>query len=348
MLSGFSGRFIPKIAIDLGSTSTRVAVAGSGLVLEEPSVVAVEQSDTHVLGRGAAVGRLAQQMRGRTPHQIRVISPIAHGVVQDHRYCEAMLRHFLRKSLSRTPRLRSQVLVSLPARISSVERHALTVSLQKSGAGKTEFISHSLAAAIACGLPLFEPLASMVCEIGSGTTEVSVMSLGGVIAGDSCRHAGHSMDREIQKFIKARYALTIGLPTAESLKQSIGSAYPLDGEMTCEISGMDTISGIPRKAMITSEDIRTAISPVLREIVSLCKNVMEQCDPELVSDLAETGIVLAGGLAQLRGMAFYMEEQLGTPIRIANEPQRCVIRGLDICIEDLAPWRSFLTAKVAA
>lgn len=342
MLNWLRGNFTSNLAIDLGTTSTQIGLPSEGIRLDEPSVVAVGRGQTGVLGKGSAVGKLAHQMLGRTPDGIRAVRPIAHGVISDFELAESMLRYFMQKATGKTVGLRPRVIIAIPGCITAVERRAVVNSAERAGAGQIWLIEKSRAAAIGSGLPISEPLASMVCDIGGGTTEVAVMSLGDIVAKRSIRTAGDIMDQEIVKYLRRRYSLRIGDQSAETLKVNIGSAAILDNELSHEVSGLDTASGIPRKAMITSEEIREALAPSLIEVVDCIRGTIEQVQPELIADLADTGIMLTGGGALLRGIDRYLSQHLGVPVRVAETPRTTVARGAMICLDHLEQWQDRL------
>jgi rod shape-determining protein MreB len=342
MLGWVRNRICSDLAIDLGTTSTRIGLPGEGVRLDEPSVVAVARGARNVMGRGAAVGRLAHQMLGRTPEGIQAVRPLKHGVISDFQLCETMLRYFLRKASDRTWGLRPRVLIAVPGSITAVERRAVFNTVERAGAGRIFLIDEFRAAGIGAGLPVSEPLASMVCDIGGGTTEVAVMSLADVVASQSIRTAGDAMDEAIIRYLRKRFSLRIGEPTAEHLKITIGSAAPLDHELTAEVSGLDTAGGIPRKAQISSEELREALREPLEDIVDCIRRTIERCQPELIADLADTGLVLTGGGALLRGIDRYLVQQLGIPVRIADSPRLTVTRGALICLDHLDRWKSGL------
>jgi len=334
----------PDLAIDLGTVNTLIAVPGAGILLNEPSVVALQKGSRRVLGRGSAVGKLARQMLGRTPDSISAVRPLKDGVITDFELCEAMLRYFLRKALPGRRPLRPRVVIAVPGSITPVEKRAVFNSAERAGAGHVYLISESKAAGIGSGLPISEPMASMVCDVGGGTTEVAVLSLADVVVSRSIRIAGDEFDEAIVEYLKQQFSLRIGTQTAESLKRSVGSAFPLEQELTTEVSGLDTISGVPRKAVITSEEIREAVQQPLQAILNCIKDVLEQCKPELVSDISDNGLVLTGGGTLLRGLDRLMNEQLGIPARISPDPLTTVARGTAICAEHLDRWRDGLDA----
>ena len=342
MLNWLRQKFSADLAIDMGTSSTRIGLPGAGIRLDEPSVVAVGRNPAAVIGRGAAVGRLAHQMLGRTPEGIRAVRPVEHGVISDYELTEAMLRYFLQKATGRRLGIRPRVIIAVPGCMTAVEKRAVINSAERAGAGQIWLIQKSRAAAIGAGLPVSEPLASLVCDIGGGTTEVAVMSLGDIVASRSLRTAGDVMDKAVVQFLRRRYSLRIGEQSAEQLKVLIGSAAPLDHETSHEISGLDTASGIPRRALITSEEVRESLQVALMEIVDGVRGTIEQCPPELVSDLADTGMVLTGGAAQLRGISQFMSQCLGIPVRVADAPRTIVTRGAMICLDHLEQWQSRL------
>lgn len=346
MLNWLRGNFGGNLAIDMGTTSTQIGLPAEGIRLDEPSVVAVGRGQTGVLGKGAAVGRLAHQMLGRTPDGIRAVRPIAHGVISDFELAEAMLRYFMQKATGKTRGLRPQVIIAIPGCITAVEKRAVINSAERAGAGQIWLIEKSRAAAVGAGLPISEPVASMVCDIGGGTTEVAVMSLGDIVARRSIRTAGDLMDQEIIKYLRRRYSLRIGEQSAEMLKTTIGSAALLDNELSHEVSGLDTASGIPRKAMVTSEEIREALSDSLSEIVDCIRGTIEQVQPELIADLADTGIMLTGGGALLKGIDRHLNRHLGIPIRIAESPRTTVTNGAMICLDHLDQWQDRLQSDM--
>jgi rod shape-determining protein MreB len=332
----------PDLAIDLGTANTLVAVQGVGIVVDEPSVVALQKGSRKVLGRGTAVGKLAKQMLGRTPDSITAVRPLQDGVITDFELCEAMLRYFIQKAVRRTNGLRPRVIIAVPGSITPVEKRAVFNSAERAGAGRVYLIAESKAAGIGAGLPIAEPMASMVCDIGGGTTDVAIFSLADTVVGKSVRVAGDEMDEAIVEYLKQHYSLRVGTQTAEQLKMEIGSAAPLDQELTAEVRGRDTISGVPRKAIVTSEEIREALRDPLRAILACVKSAIEQCHPDLVADLVDNGLALTGGGALLRGLDVWMTEQLNIPVRVVDDPLTTVARGTAICLEHLGRWKEGL------
>ncbi len=342
MLSRLRRWICPALGIDLGTANTLVAVEGEGIVVDEPSVVALEKGSRRVLGRGTCVGKLARQMLGRTPDSITAVRPMQDGVITDFELCEAMLRYFIRKATRNGRGFRPRVVIAVPGGITPVEKRAVFNSAERAGAGRVYLIEEARAASIGAGLPISEPLASMVCDIGGGTTEVAILSLGDVVASQSVRIAGDEMDQAIVDYVRQQFSLRIGLQSAEQIKIDIGSAFPLESELSAEVRGLDTVSGIPRKATITSEEVREALRRPLGAVLDCVKRTIEQCDPELVADLSDTGVVLTGGGALLRGLDQLMREQLGVPVRVADDPLTTVARGTAICLEHLDHWRDSL------
>ncbi len=332
----------PDLAIDLGTANTLVSIQGEGVVLNEPSVVALQKGTRRVLGKGAAVGKLAKQMLGRTPDSITAVRPLQDGVITDFELCEAMLRYFIQKARRRGMGLRPRVVIAVPGGITPVEKRAVFNSAERAGAGRVYLIDESKAAGIGAGLPISEPMASMVCDIGGGTTEVAIFSLADIVVSRSIRVAGDELDDAIVEYMKQHFSLRVGLQTAEKIKIDLGSAYPLEQELTSEVRGLDTISSVPRKAIVTSEEIREALREPVEAILNCVKNVIGQCKPELVADTVDNGLVLTGGGAMLRGLDLLMNEQLGIPVRVAEDPLLTVARGTSICLDHLSQWRDSL------
>ncbi len=337
--------FRTDLAVDLGTANTLISVVGEGLVLDEPSVVAVQQRTNRILSGGCAVGHLARQMLGRTPDSIAVVRPLADGVIADFELCEAMLRYFFRKAQPAGLRMKPRVLVGVPGCITPVEKRALFNSTLRAGARQVFLLEEAKAAALGAGLPIAEPVASMVCDIGGGTTEVAVMSLGDVVASRSVRIGGDRMDQAIVDYLHRHYNLRIGLPAAERLKLDLGSAYVLEQEQVAEIGGLDSISGLPRKALVTSEEVRQALVDPIDAILDAIRATLDRLSPELAADLMDNGLVLCGGGALLRGLDRHLAEQTGLPVRVAPEPLATVARGMLICMEHLDQWRPTLESS---
>ncbi|MBI3838829.1 MAG: rod shape-determining protein [Planctomycetia bacterium] len=345
MLHRFLGLLGSGLAIDLGTANTLISVGGEGLVLNEPSIVAVEEGTNRILSGGCAVGHLAKQMQGRTPQSISVVRPLSAGVIADFELCEAMLRYFMRKARRHGFRVKPRVVVAVPGCITPVEKRALYNSTERAGAREVFVMPEAKAAAIGAGLPIAEPVASMICDIGGGTTEVAVLSLGDIVASQSVRVAGDAMDQAVVDYVRRHYSLRIGTTAAERLRIDVGSAYPLEEELVEEVRGVDAISGLPRKAAITSEEIREALGTPLLEIVEAIKAALDQCSTDLASDLVDNGLVLAGGGSLLRGLDRFLGEQTGLPTRVSAEPLTAVARGTYICLEHFDRWRSALQSS---
>jgi len=345
MLLRLLRKFRCDLAVDLGTANTVVAIPGEGLVLDEPSVVAVDQSSGRILSGGAAVGHMARQMQGRTPQRISVIRPLAGGVVTDFVLCEAMLRYFLRKAQRPGWRLKPRVLLGVPGSITPVEKRAVFNSAQRAGAQAVWVMPEAKAAAIGAGLPIAEPLASMICNIGGGTTEAAVMSLGDTVAAESVRTGGDRMDRAIVDYLRRHYSLRIGLPAAERLRIDIGSAFPLEDELVAEISGADAVSGLPRRATISSEEVRHALEDPLEEIVGVLRATLDQCSPDLAADLTRHGMVLCGGGGLLRRFDRFLVERTGVPVRLDPQPLATVAKGLLICLEHREQWKTAMESS---
>ncbi len=345
MLRGILTHLRSDLAVDLGTANTLVSVVGEGLVLDEPSVVAVDQRTGRILSGGCAVGRLAQQMLGRTGDAIAVVRPLRNGVITDFELCEAMLHYFLRKAQRPALRLRPRVLVGVPGGITPVEKRAVFGSTLRAGARQVLLVSQAKAAAIGAGLPIAEPVASMVCDVGGGTTEVAVTSLSDVVSGQSIPVGGDAMDRAVADYLRRHHNLRIGLPTAEKLRIAAGSAWPLEIEDVEEVRGTDGVSGLPRRATVTSEEVREALLEPLEAILDAVRATLDGCGPELAADLVDSGMVLCGGGAQLRGLDRYLAEHTGLPVRTADDPMAAVARGALICLEHLEAWHPTLESS---
>jgi len=348
MLSQLLTFWRADLAIDLGTANTLISAAGEGLVLNEPSVVAVYRESGRLLSGGCAVGHLARQMLGRTPDSIRVVRPLREGVIADYRLCEAMLRYFLRKAQRDRWGRKPRALVAIPGSITPVQRQAVFNSTLRAGAGEVFLLPEAKAAAIGSGLPINEPVASMVCDIGGGTTEVAIMSLGEAVAMESIRVGGDAMDQAVADYVRRNYSLEISVAAAERLRIDIGSAYPLGDELNAETSGLDVVSGLPRRASITSEEVREALELPLEAIADAVKAALDSCSPDLAADLVDQGLVLAGGGSLLRGLDRYLAEHTGLPVRLAPDPLTAVARGTQICLEQLSHWRSALVSMADA
>lgn len=325
------GLFSNDIGIDLGTATTLVYVKGEGVVLCEPSVVAVERGTSHVL----AVGEEAKRMLGRTPGNIVAIRPMRDGVITDFEITEAMLRHFIKRVRHRRFQVRPRIVIAIPSGITEVEKRAVKESAERAGAREVYLIEEPIAAAIGVGLPIEEPLGNMIIDIGGGTTEVAVISLAGIVFSKSIRIGGDEMNEAIIEYLKKTYNLMIGERTAEDIKIKIGSAYPLEEEMTTEVRGRDLIAGLPKSVTITSEEIREALQEPLRAILETTKISLERTPPELASDLIEHGIVMAGGGSLLRGLDKLISEETALPVHIADDPLTAVANGTGKVLNEL-------------
>ncbi len=325
------GLFSNDMGIDLGTASTLVYVKGEGVVLCEPSVVAIEKGTSRVL----AVGEEAKRMLGRTPGNIVAIRPMKDGVIADFEITEAMLRYFIKKVHHRKVLVRPRILIAIPSGITEVEKRAVKDSAERAGAREVFLIEEPIAAAIGVGLPIQEPIGNMIIDIGGGTTEIAVISLAGIVFSKSIRIAGDEMDIAIIEYLKKTYNLMIGERTAETIKIKIGSAYPLDEELTMEVKGRDLIAGLPKTVTITSEEIREALLEPIRAIVEAAKISLERTPPELSGDLIENGIVMAGGGSLLKGIDKLLSEETGLAVHVAEDPLTGVVCGTGKVLNEL-------------
>ncbi|MFA5118852.1 MAG: rod shape-determining protein [Candidatus Omnitrophota bacterium] len=317
------GLFSNDMGIDLGTATTLVYVKGEGVVLREPSVVAIERGSSNVL----AVGLEAKRMLGRTPGNIVAIRPMKDGVIADFEITEAMLRYFIKKVHHRRVLVRPRILIAIPSGITEVEKRAVKDSAERAGAREVFLIEEPIAAAIGVGLPIQEPIGNMVIDIGGGTTEIAVISLAGIVFSKSIRIGGDEMDEAIIEYLRKTYNLMIGERTAEEIKIKLGSAYPLEEELSMEVKGRDLVAGLPKTVTISSEEIREALQEPLRAIVEIAKISLERTPPELAADLIEHGIVMAGGGSLLRGIDKLISEETGLPVHIAEDPLTAVVCG---------------------
>ena len=317
------GLFSNDMGIDLGTATTLVYVKGEGVVLREPSVVAIRKTT----GRVEAVGEEAKRMLGRTPGNIVAIRPMKDGVIADFEVTEAMLRYFIRKVHHRRVLRRPRLVIAIPSGITEVEKRAVKDSAERAGAREVSLIEEPIAAAIGVGLPIQEPIGNMIIDIGGGTTEIAVISLAGVVFSKSIRIGGDEMDDAIIEYLKKTYNLMVGERTAENIKIKIGSAYPLEEEMTLEVKGRDLLVGLPKAVTITSEEVRESLQEPLRAILEAAKIALERTPPELAADLIEYGIVMAGGGSLLRGLDKLISEETGLPVYIADDPLTAVAQG---------------------
>ena len=317
------GLFSNDMGVDLGTATTLVYVKGEGVVLCEPSVVAIRKSTSRI----EAVGNEAKRMLGRTPGNIVAIRPMRDGVIADFEVTEAMLRYFIRKVHHRKVLRRPRLVIAIPSGITEVEKRAVKDSAERAGAREVFLMEEPIAAAIGVGLPIQEPIGNMIIDIGGGTTEMAVISLAGIVFSKSIRIGGDEMDCAIIEYLRKTYNLMIGERTAEDIKIKIGSAYPLEEEMSLEVKGRDLVVGLPKTVTVTSEEIREALQEPLRVILEATKISLERTPPELASDLIENGIVLAGGAALLKGIDKLISEETGLPIHISDDPLTAVVQG---------------------
>jgi rod shape-determining protein MreB len=328
------GFFSNDLAIDLGTANTLIYVKGRGIVLSEPSVVAVRR-DTRGGKKVLAVGKEAKEMLGRTPGNIEAIRPMKEGVIADFEVTEAMLRYFIRKVHNRKSLVRPRIIICIPYGVTEVEKRAVRESAESAGGREVYLIEEPMAAAIGAGLPVTEPSGSMVVDIGGGTTEVAVISLAGIVFSKSVRVAGDKMDEAIVQHIKRNYNLLIGERTAEWIKISVGNAYADTEPTNVEIKGRDLVTGIPRTLQINSDEVREAIAEPVSEIVDAVKYTLERTPPELAGDIVDKGIMLAGGGALLRGLDKLIREETGVPVTVADDPLSCVVLGSGKALDDL-------------
>jgi len=325
------GVFTKEIGIDLGTANTLVYLKGKGVILREPSVVAINNNTGQIL----AVGLEAKQMIGRTPGNITALRPLKDGVIADFETTQSMLRHFIRKVVGNSPLARPRVVICVPSGVTEVEKRAVVDSAMTAGAKEAFLIEEPMASAIGAGLPVEEPSGSMVVDIGGGTSEVAVISLGGIVVSRSLRVAGDEFDDSIIHYIKKEYNLMIGERTAEDIKVKIGSAFPLEKEETYNISGRDLVTGLPKELKVSSEEIREALKEPVNSVVDSIKFTLEKTPPELAADIMERGIMLAGGGALLKGLDKLINKETGIPVFIAEQPMDCVVLGTGRVLEEI-------------
>ena len=333
------GLFSMDMGIDLGTCTTLVCVRGQGIVLNEPSVVAVKRGTNRVLQNGNAVGLVAKEMLGKTPGSISAIRPMKDGVIADFDITEAMLGYFIRKVHNRRSLVKPRVVIAVPSGITAVEKRAVLNSAERAGARRVYLVEEPMACGIGAELPITEPTASMVVDIGGGTTEVAIMSLADITVCECIRVAGDDMDEAIAAHMKRTYNLMIGEQTSERVKFEIGSASLMEQELTMEVRGRDMISGLPRKAVISSEEVREALKEPVGSIIDCVTRTLEKCEPELAADLVDNGIVLAGGGSLLRGIDAVLANATGLEVVLADDPQTCVARGTAVYLENLELWK---------
>ena len=326
--------------MDLGTANTLACVRGEGVVLSEPSVVAVERGTKRIL----SVGLEAKRMLGRTPEGIEAVRPLKDGVIADVDVTELMLRHFLKQVMSkRIFRIKPRVVVGVPSGITELERRAVRSSAQAAGANEVYMVAEPMAAAIGVGLPIETPRGNMVIDIGGGTTEIAVIALSGIVADTSIRIGGDELDQSIVTFLRKNYNLLIGEPTAEAIKMQIGSALEAGNEREMEVKGRDLVSGIPKMVLIHSQEIRECLQEPLRSIVAAVRSALEITPPELASDIVDYGIVMTGGGALIRGLDRLIAIETNLPIHVDEEPMTCVVRGAGRILDDFPKYRTVLS-----
>jgi rod shape-determining protein MreB len=330
------GWFSNDLAIDLGTANTLVYVKGKGIVLSEPSVVAVRKNDRDHRTRVLAVGRDAKMMLGRTPGNIIAIRPMKDGVIADFEITEAMLRHFIRKVHNRRSLIRPRIIICVPSGITPVEKRAVRESAESAGAREVYLIEEPMAAAIGAGLPITEPICNMVVDIGGGTSEVAVISLAGIVYSKSVRVGGDKMDEAILQYVKRTYNLLIGERTSEIIKTTIGNAYPGTEIESMDVKGRDLVTGIPKIINVNSDEIRQAIQEQIDSIVAAVKTALEQTPPELAADIVDRGIYLTGGGALLKNLDTLLHQETGLPIKIADDPLSTVVMGSGKALDNLS------------
>ncbi len=331
MASNLFGLFSNDIGIDLGTANTLVYVKDHGIVLREPSVVAVHSGTRRPL----AVGDEAKRMLGRTPGSIVAIRPLKDGVIADFDLTQAMLRHFIRKVTSRRKLVPPRVVIAVPSGITEVEKRAVKESAEQAGAREVFLIEEPMAAAIGVGLPVQEASGNMIIDIGGGTTEVAIISLAGIVFSRSIRVAGDELDEAIVQYMKRAYNLMVGERTAEEIKIKVGSAHPVGKDTTLEVKGRDLVSGLPKTLTITSQEVREALSEPINAIVESVRVTLERCPPELSADLVDRGLVVAGGGALLKGLDLLLQKETGLPVHIAEDPLSAVAEGTGRALQEL-------------
>lgn len=326
---------VRRIAIDLGTTNIVVGVPKKGIIINEPSVVAMEAASNKIM----AIGEEARKMLGRTPESIIAHHPLKDGVIASYRITEAMLRHFINKATGRIRLIKPDVMVSIPAGITSTERRAVIDAITQAGAKKAYLVKEPIAAALGAGIPINTPSGNMIIDIGGGTTEVAVIALGDVVAATSVRVGGNKIDEAVMVHVRKKYNLVIGEQTAEEIKMRIGTVMPLAKELSMEVSGCNTISGLPESVIVSSSDVMTAVHEELAIILNAVKSVLQKTPPELAADVMDKGIIMTGGSSQLRHFDKLMSKVTGVPCQVAEDPIFCVARGTLIAVENLDAFK---------
>jgi len=337
------GLFSKDLGIDLGTANTVVVVRGEGIVLREPSVVAVIKGTNQVLSGGRAVGEEAKRMLGKTPADIEAIRPLREGVISDARVAEAMISYFIAKAHGRSWGIRPRLLIAVPSGITAVEKEAVFIAAHRAGARKVFLVEEPRAAAVGAGLRIEEPRAKMIVDMGGGTTEIAILTCASIETSHSIRVSGDAMDEAIINHMRRNYNLLIGEQTAERVKIEVGSVVPLEQERETKVRGRSGSTGLPEEVTVSSEEIRQALLEPATKIVEAIRSVLERTKPELSADLVETGITLAGGTSLLRGMDKLVENETGLATRIAENPMDCVARGCHTFLENLELFSSILT-----
>ena len=330
-----------KIGIDLGTANTLVYIPGKGIVLNEPSVVAVSEQDNTIL----AIGIEAKEMIGKTPEAIIAYRPMKDGVIADYRITEAMLRYFMQKALGKWNLFRPETMISVPAGITSTERRAVVEAAMRAGAKNAYVVKEPILAAIGAGIPIHESCGHMIVDIGGGTTDVAVIALGGIVASTSVKCAGNKIDAAIADYIKKMFNLAIGDKTAEEVKIKIGAAVPLEEELTMTIRGRDYVQGLPRTAQVSTNEIVRAIDPELKQVIKAIKDVLQETPPELAADIIDQGIIMTGGTSQLRGFPELIYRRTGVKARLADDALYCVVNGTGIALEHLDVYKRTILSK---
>ncbi len=333
--------FSKKLGIDLGTANTLVYLPGKGIVLNEPSVVAISEQDNSIL----AIGQEAKNMIGKTPESIIVYRPMKDGVIADYRITEAMLRYFIGKTLGKFNLFKPDVMVSVPAGITSTERRAVIEAAIRAGAKNAYVVKEPILAAIGAGIPIQESRGHMIMDVGGGTTDVAVIALGGIVASTSVKCAGDRIDQAIVDYIKKTFNLAIGDKTSEAIKMKIGAAIPLEEEITITIKGRDFIQGLPRTAQISTNEIVRAIDKELRIMIGAIKDVLSQTPPEIASDIIDDGIIITGGSSQLRNLPDLIYRRTGVKARVADEPLLCVAKGTGEALNHLETYKKTIISK---
>jgi rod shape-determining protein MreB len=331
MFNYIFGLFSNDMGIDLGTASVLVYIKGKNIVLREPSVVAMERDSKRVL----SIGIEAKKMLGKTPANIVAVRPLRNGVIADFEATEKMIRYFIKKVHNKRTLLHPRVVIGVPSGITEVERRAVRESAEQAGAREVYLIDEPMAAAIGAGIPIQDPEGSMIVDIGGGTTEVAVISLGGMVVAKSLEVAGDKMDDAIVQYFRRKYNLSIGENTAESVKVKIGSVFPLDQELTMDVKGRDLLTGLPKTVSISSEEVRIALSDPVRKIIEVVKSVLEETPAELSADLVDIGIILSGGGSLVKGLPELISQETELSVNLADDPLTCVARGTGAYLEEL-------------